>query len=450
MDLTSVAVERTLMSKPMLLAHPSSSALSDLYANTSNASSHLVETINRNGALRVTGSSLRLGSTTNFSISSSLLVYAPTLNLELLVPAAHIVDSGWGLQAINSIEVSIANSLLQNWTLSGTALRDIILYNQFDPEKRSKVLIQCGEPTVDAIATASIPLASLLNRTNISNTFPVDFSTMNGFLQVNITFNSAEKFMVVSSANPATAFPTSFNKCELTFCSTAIADAGFAIKNALAQDPMAVYGIPSQWFSNYKYNKSVVIDNETAIELITTSTPKGLLQGALISVQPTAELQGASNGRTELFPSPLEFSDLRVSYNGIDIFRADSKKELNAYLMYRHDGDDLSYEYRHYRARNVAQICKYHAKVYFIPFNYHSGMCRTHHLENLPSYDGASLQWQFTIDPSSRVYNTEAAILTDVVQDVVNTDAAQDVTIEITWVLSALLEINQSGVDLQR
>lgn len=454
-DVISSAVERTLSSKPLMLAHPSSSALSDLYSSVSSSTSHLVETVNRCGAIRVTSNNLSLGATSNYSVSSSLLLYNPVLHLAFSLPANNIVMDGWGLQAIQSIELSFANSLAQNMLISGTALRDVLLFHQSDPEKRKIVLQQCGRANVGAVTVqCAIPLACLINRAQISNTFPLDMSTLNGFLQLNITFNTAQKFIFDIQSNTTPPVTTAWTSNYLTFCSSAINDAGFGIKQALLNDPMAVYSIPNTWIAPYRYNKSIQANAGATTELSVTSAPKGMLQGFLMTVTPSSELAGTADGRTISYPSGVDLSALRVQYNGIDIFRADTPYEIDSYYRYKFDGDNLSFNYLFFRARTPGTAANndlMEAKVYFVPFDYHSGLVRSQtHVENLPSYDGATIQISFVVNTVNRTYYLPATPWTPASLATAGAAAAEDYTIEITWLLASLVEISESGVDIQR
>lgn len=452
MDFIGGAVSRVLSSKPIHLAHPSSAGLSDLYADVSNSSSHLVETVNRNGTIRIAGNNLQLQATTNYIVSSPLLIYNPCLHLSITVPATAVLNDGWGLLAIDTFDLSIPNSLAQNMTLSGSAMLDYLLFCQPDPEKRSIVLRQCGKASVGAgTYTCSIPLAFLINRTTVSNSFPLDMSTMSGFLQINVGWKSARQFMCDNSANGGIVFPTAWNNAVLTFSNSSIMDAGFAIKNALV-DPMTTYNIPEVWVQQYKYNLSIQANSGTTYNQQVTSAPPGMVHGFLMNVKDTNEINGSANGQTALFPSGVNLSSLRVEYSGQDLFRADSPSELESHLRYHFDGDDLSYEAQFYRARVVAQRDKLVGRVYFVPFNYNSSKVRNHsHLENLPPYSGATIDISFTVDPThNRTYYPIGAPFTETSLPTAGAGGPTNYTIEITWICSALMEINQSSVDIQR
>lgn len=451
-QMISNAVSRVLASKPMMMSHPSSAALTDFYPSVSSATSHLVEAVNRCGSVRLNSNNKTLNSTSNFSISSSLLLYNPTLNLSFTLPANHIVFDGWGLQAIDSFEISFANSLAQNMIISGSALRDLLLYSQCDPEKRQITMRQCGRAsTANVVQYASIPLVSLINRAQISNTFPLDFSTFNGFMQFNITWKTPQAFIMVNSTNPGTAFPTQWTTCELVFCSSAITDGGFSIKNSLMMNPLASYNIPETWISNYKYDRSITVGASNTTELTVTSCPKGQCHGFLMSVFPKSEITATANGQTLTYPSGVLLSYLRVQYNGVDLFRANSYQEISAYNRYKHDGDDLSFGYTFYTARNAANVDLMNGQIYFVPFNYHSSLVRSHnHSETLPSYDGASIQIEFSVDTGNREYVDAASPFTTATLATAGAGGAEDYSIEIVWLLSSLVEVTQSGVDIQR
>lgn len=452
-QLVSSAVERVLTTKPILMSHPGASALSDYYASASNASSHLVEAVNRNGAVRVATNNLQLGATSSFSLSTSLLFSNPVLNVELTLPANHYVNDGWAFLAVNNVEISFANSLAQNLIQSGSSMRDVLLYCTPDPQKRALLLQQAGsQSTVAGTIRASIPLGSIVNRGLLSNSYPLDGSTLQGFMQFSVTWNDARRFMMVNSTNPAAAFPTAFTKCELVFSTAAINDAGFAIKNALMSNPLSTYVIPSHYFAPYTYHQNITLNSGNLVEFVTTACPKGILNGILLSIQPTSEIAGAANGRTLLYPNGVPLNSLRVQYNGVDIYRADTPKEIQAYNRFHHNGDDLSFRYKAIRSdRNVANRDLFTGNIYYIPFNYDSSLVRSsHHFENMPSYDGATLSFSFIPDPTGRTVVEEATLLEDQTQLTTGGGAAEDYTIEVVFDLNTLVEINESGTDLQR
>ncbi len=446
----SEAVQRTLTSKPILMSHPSSLGLTDLYSSVSNSTSHLVETQNKSGATRISANSKALGATSNFSISSSLLNYGFTLNMSVTIPANHILNQGWGLAAIDYIELSFPNSLAQNMLISGTALRDYLLYCQPDNESRSNVLQQCGQAVAGAgTYKCSVPLASLLTRSTVGNSFPIDMAALNSFLQINITFKPAQGFIMVDSTDPAFNPPVQFNTLELVTSSCAILDGGYSVRNALLMDPTSTYNIPTTWVAPYRYVANIDPTGVNLTELSITSCPKGFLNGCLFSVFPTVENTGAANAQTALFPSCVNLSSLQIQYNGQDIYRADSSFEIDSYSRLKHNGDNLGFQYPFYRVRNTANPSRMDARVYFIPFNYNSGLVRDHiHCENLPSYDGATLQFKFSVDEAfNRTYNTAA---NPYFPAALALGGALPFTIEITWLLSALLEVNSSSVDIMR
>lgn len=455
MDQIAASVERTLGKAPLLMSHPGSSALSSLYPSVSSCTSHLVETSNASNRYRVNANSITLGATSTFSVSSSYLLYNPCLNLEFTVPANNHVDDGWGLAAINSIEISFASSLCQNLLLTGTAMKSLLLYYSSDPEKRSLVIKQCGEATAGAaVCKASIPLISLINRGQISNTYPQDASCYNGFLQLSVTFNTCEKFIFDNSTNAHPPNVTAWTNCYLTFCQSAILDAGFSVKTALQNSPMSVYSVPTTYATSYKYNKTIDADSGVQTQLTISSAPKGMLTGILLNINPTSELQGSANGQVISYVNGVNLSQLRLEYAGTDIYRADTAKEIDAITRYRFDGDDLSYNFNFHRARNVANanFSQMLGKVYFIPFDYHSGMVRSqNHIENVPSFDGSTLSITFTVDANAqRSYNDPATPFKVSALATAGAEEPEDYTIEVIYLLNALIEISDSGIDLQR
>jgi len=72
-------------------------------------------------------------------------------------------------------------------------------------------------------------------------------------------------------------------------------------------------------------------------------------------------------------------------------------------------------------------------------------------VENVPSYSGASLQLEFTVDPEQqRTAYVAAGPWADVNQGPSNNILAPlDYTISVGYVMSAILEISQGSADLQ-
>lgn len=442
------ALERVLVSKDVLLKHPGQTQIGSWYASPSEAQTHLSEANNSSGRIRVTSNSLSFSASSNFQISASSLVYGLTLNATLTTPANTVIaTSGWLFDCIRSIEFTISNSLISNQIITGPIMREYLLLSCTDEEQRSNLLKMGGEPVAAATqASASIPIAWLLQGGNgLCSHFPLDFSTLNGPFQIQITFNPSSYILSRTGAAPGTI--ASFDALNITACTTDIIEPALGVRNALLSNPGMVYPIPCKYFSCVRYVQSCTIGSLATMNL--NSAPAGMLEGIIISVKPSVETSANADG-TVNYAGSCQLSTLRLQYMGVDLFRADSPKELESYYRTRFCGDAKENQWRFQDANTVnaanADLIEGHS--YFIPLTYEAdAVLSEKKQEHLPSYGGVNLQLSFT--PAARTqFDTSAGVIFPVALNPRGGAGAQDYNIDIGWMVSAILEVGGGNVNL--
>lgn len=459
------AANEILSNKRVLLRHPGARSMNELYPSPSLASTQLAELVNARGRYRIAGNNLQLGGISNFVISTSSIIQNWAIHASIVLAANRTMLTGWLLQAVNQIEVTFSNSLMQSIQLSGLILREYLLSMCDSEEKRNRLLTQAGQCTLGAAGTfrASIPVGNLiLSAMGASSQFPLDQSTLAGSIQVLVRWNNAGSFTTNVAANGA-AIPTAFNSLEMTCDTSDLLTGAFSIRQALSMDPSLSYNIPSRYINSTRVpiaNFDPAAGNENLVQL--TSCPAGMLEAIVICLKPTSEHNSTASdaaANSAYFPigGSVNLSTLRLTYGGTDLFRADSSEEIKSNMRSVFGGDTMRYKQIGHTFTPGgpgplgADISQYDCGVIIIPLVYDG--CRSyqgHLIENNPSYSGASLELRFTVNNQfEREEYKFNAPFKRTNQVVVGSGGAIAWTLEVGYVLSAILEISQGAVDLQ-
>ena len=442
------ALERVLVSKEVLLKHPGKAQVSSWYPSPSECVTHLSEAVNSSGRLRVTSNSLSFSASSNFQISSASIVYGLTLHAALTTPANSVIAySGWLFDAIRSVEYTISNSVINNQIITGPMMREYLLLSCDDEEERQNLLTMAGEPVAaGTTASASAPLAWLLQAGNgLCSHFPLDFSTMNGVFQVQVTFNPSSFILSRTGAAPETI--SAFNSLTLTANTTEIVDPALSVRAALTANPGMIYPVPCKYLSCVRYVQSCALNTLAVMNL--NSAPSGMLEGIILSIKPVVETTANADGTVNI-PGSVSLSTLRLQFGGTDLFRADTSSELESYYRTRFCGDGKSSTFRFQAANSVtaANADLILSKSYFIPLTYESReVMSAKKQENLASYGGVNLQLSFT--PQARNYiDSSAGAYFPTTINPRGGAGAQDYNIDIAYMVSSLLEVTGGSVDL--
>lgn len=464
------AVASVLSRSKLKLAHPGASQLHEFYAAPSNCTSHLAESVQNYHRVRIAANNLNLNSQTTFTISTSSLVSSLWLHVTLAgTTGFKLPHDGWLFDAINTIEITFSNSLLQNMVLPGSALRDYMLLTCKNRWDREALLKLAGEGSFNTVASASMPIGHLLaSAAYQAGTFPIDFSVLNGPVLIQFNWNPGYKFTV--KAQLAFAAPTTWATCQITGMTTDLVDSSFAVKSAMAQNPMLIYSSPAKYLNSIPYNLSNV--NVGALQTINLqSAPAGMLSAIILNIRPaggaadgggppstqSSDWFGISTGTALIHSESVQLSTLTLTYGGQNIVDCRSAAEIKAMYTAAFCGDDLSYDVRSCRnvgraANNVAaddlvgeQV--YHTNCVVIPFGYDNrGIFSQKLTENLPGYAGASMQLSFTV--AQGTISTNAAPYT-VAADPNQLQNGLPYVVQVTYVIEGLFEVSQGTVDLQ-
>lgn len=458
------AVASILSRSKLKLSHPGASQLHEFYASPSNCTSLLAESVQNYHRVRIAANNLSLNSQTTFTISTSSLVSSLWLHCSVTLGAGFkLPHNGWLFDSIASIEVTFSNSLLQNMVLPGSALRDYMLLSCKNRWDRESLLSTAGQCIYAAAGTASasMPIGHLLSSAAYqSGNFPIDFSVLNGPLLIQFNWNPGFRFTVKAAGNFAP--PTAWASCQVTGMTVDLVDSSFAVKSAMAQNPMLIYSTPAKYLNSINYNLTSVSPGvEQTINL--QSAPAGMLSAMILNIRPTGGDadgaatssdwtgigSGATAGTALIHSESVQLSTLRLTYGGQNLVDCRSLREIQAMFASAFDGDSLEYNVISTAATGTNDYGEqvYHTNALVIPFGYDNRAIFSHKVvENLPGYAGASLQLSFTVaqgtvSKNGTPYKVEADGL--VIQNNL------PYTVQVTYVIESLVEISQGTVDLQ-
>jgi hypothetical protein len=463
MMITSAADE-IVSSKRVLMKRPGVEHYNELYPTKNQVSTQLAEVQNAHGKLRASTNNLNLGATSNFTISAYTIVGNWCLHAALTLGANRGVNNGWLLQAIDQVDVTFSNSLLQSVTLSGLAIREYLLYTCDSKEKRKELLDDAGKAGSGVgVYRGSMPIGNLiLSAIGQQNQFPIDMSTLSGNVQVNVRFANAGAFTTNIGAG-VTSIPTAFTSLEMTCDTSTLLSSAFSVKNALAFQPGSSYNIPTKYVTSSNIpltNFDPASGVENSVQL--ANVPSGMLEAIILCLKPNTEFKSvasAAAANSTYFPigGSVNIKTLRLEYSGDILFRADSAEELKSNYRSVFCGDMMEYEqYSHTYTPSgpgpmSVGISKYEGRVIVIPFTFRGNSVKSSHLlENLPSYGGSTLDLRFTVDDDfQREEYLAAAPFARTNQVVVGSGGAIPWTLQTVYVLSSLVEISAGVVDLQ-
>jgi hypothetical protein len=153
--------------------------------------------------------------------------------------------------------------------LSGKAMREYLLACCDNQTERNQLIKMAGETQLatTAGAKASIPIGWLLsNGQGSGRDYPLDFSVLNGPLQIQCNFNAGNTFTTTSAAAvPGTI--AAFTDLYVTACTSDLLDGAFSVKRALNMDPNASYNLPAKYLNSTKYPVSCTPGSEITINI---------------------------------------------------------------------------------------------------------------------------------------------------------------------------------------
>jgi hypothetical protein len=478
------AVSNVLSGSRLLLSHPGAAKFNQLYATPDASTTNLAETVNSRGRLRITSNSKAVGGRSDFYLSSSSLVSDIILNFSItLTNANQMLGFGWGFDAINAVECTYANSLIQSLHINGSVIREYLLLTCKDKCARERLLRNAGNNAKGAVGKvwASIPLPFLNQNAGGNNAnYPLDFSVLNGPMTVSIIWNTSNQILQSAANNAAPTAITEFSDAYLTAQTSDLQDGAFSVKRAMNLNPSLVYSIPAKYLNTISYSINAYTPGDVAT-LNLNSAPAGMCSGIIFSVRPQQWKDGskdADNNYTH-FGSSADLSYLRLIYGGQVLYQYNCYEEGSTFDLMNY-GDSLEYDEPFSFISSVAaaagalgetdggiikRVMK--SRVYHIPFCHNARkVFREHLTENLPSYSGATLQLEMTVAPNkiqhALLQNPANAVAAGVVTapglqitsypgvpQNYAMPAAVSYVVDLMYVIEGLLEVSNGTVDLQ-
>jgi hypothetical protein len=394
---------------------------------------------------------------------------------------------GWGFDAINALECTYANSLIQSLHISGSVMREYLLLTCKDKGARERLLRNAGNNAKGAVGKvwASIPLAFLNQNAGGNNSnYPLDFSVLNGPLTISVIWNTSNQILQSAANNTAPVAVGEFSDATITCQTSDLQDGTFSVKRAMNLNPSLVYSIPAKYLNTISYSvPTYVPGNKTTINI--NSVPGGMCVGMILSIRPQSWKSGtadADNNYTH-FGSSADLSYLRLIYGGQVLYQFDCYEEGCSFDLMNY-GDSLEYDEPFSFISSTAaaagaldetdggvvkRIMK--SRVYHIPFCHNARkVFREHLTENLPSYASASLQLDFTVAPNkiqhALLQNPANAVddakvtppgllLSSYLTQPQNyempgvTGGGVNYVVDVMYVIEGLLEVSNGTVDLQ-
>lgn len=405
-DYVDQAAAEVLSRNEILMAAPGSSRISSFYPTPAESTNTIAQAVCNSGQLSVKANSKSFGGSSDFQISTSNILDCPVLSMRIVVPALVGADNlgeeenvffgpfcqGWGFDAIESFEVSYANSNVSNLRMDGNAMKEYSLYQCETEEERQQLLQAAGRYKVghrqdELVFEAAVPISFLNWRSagGVKEGFPIDGRALNGPIQFQFRFRKLEQFMGAylsvypydstapgttttraSNPPPNGKFPTAFSDLTMTFRTYQLMDGAFSVSKALMANPGMIYSLPSLWLNSYTYTVNMS-GGKGSIQL--NSAPAGMIQAILINVKPVAktkftatsgtshqyeferlgydlvEIPGLPNVEGSRIASVPRYNSapinyLRLRYSGQTIFLAETESQLS--LLYKQIyGNDL-------------------------------------------------------------------------------------------------------------
>jgi hypothetical protein len=453
------AVADVLTSKRLKLVHPGDGRLTQVYATSSEVTSMLAEAVNHRGQYRVASNNLALGAQSNFIISTSAIITDMYLVFNITAPSGDFFShSGWGFDLIESVEVTYANSLMQNMVIRGDIMKEYSKLCCCSVDELQQMLDHAGPMEANragATLTAAVPLSFLNNNTSgLRSSWPTDSSVLAGPIQISVNWVSSavSARIFINSTTIEGTLPTAVGSAEITCTTITLQRAAFGVKNAMMKDPSLVYSIPSRYLSIVNESRSNLGAVTDPISINLNSAPAGMLEAILIYAAPAdpngtdwvnGDRAGVHHGGS------LRIDNLRLQFGSQDLIRYRNREEMLAFNR-SNFGNSLSYKETIVPTGvDVDAIPVFHqatSDIIVLPMCQNGkGVFNGHINEHLASYGGSQLQLTMQFQDTRGEVSAGRAFGAEGDETV----TATTIQIWICYVISAILEVSQGTVDLQ-
>lgn len=450
MDPYETKIGDVLASQAFLAKHPAASQLgSDIYSSAANSVSEIVQRQRYSGQYVSNANQLQFGAQSSFFISPGSVMNQILLSCSVTLPQYTRAPDFWLLNAIESVELVVSgSSSVQSLKINGRSHMDTVMAT-LDSKKLAILKQTCKFINLQAPGSftinASIPLHLFFSSAEMKALFPMDTSTLQSQLIVNVRWKQNYQIFSGDGTNPV-VLPNGFDTLYMRVGDQVSIQNDFAIANSLRADPDLVYSIPGTYLQSF----TQVVDYtspgvETLVNL--TSMPSGNLQCILVSLSNLSR-EGAQDTQGLIQPW-ADFGSVRVLYNGIELYRADTKRELilmNSFMTNCDSGVNITWR-SHLTNTAATDVVQYEGTpVLIIPMaNEISEVLRDRRHENTKDYSGSSIQFFFT--PSEGT--SYSADTTSVSANTVLSNPTGQYRVNFTFVNSALYEISSRSVSLE-
>ena len=451
MDPYETKISDVLASQNFLQKHPGNSQLgSDVYSSAVNSSSEIIQRQRYSGQYVSNANQLNFGSQSSFFITPGSVMNGIMISASVALPQYARAPDLWLLEAISSVELVISgSSSVQSLKINGRSHMEMVLAT-LNSNKVQGLKQACPFQNLaggGATVNASVPLHLFFSSADIMALFPLDTSTLQSQIIINIRWKQNYEIFSGDATNAVT-LPNAFSNLYLRVADQVQISNDFALANQLRQDPSLVYSIPGTYLQSY--SEVVNVGSFSTEQQVTlTSMPSGNLQAILCSIREVAK-EGSSGTQTLISPY-ARFSSIRCLYNGIELFRADTPEELalmNCIMTDRDSGVLVNPRSITDNAAggsgNVGSL--QHPPVIIMPFsNEVSKVLRDRRHEHTKDYSGSSIQFYFTVTENVEYYSDTFPITAG---DFL-AHSTGDYRVNFTFVNNALYEISQRTVALE-
>jgi hypothetical protein len=452
-------VADVLSTKRLKLVHPGDGKLAQVYATPAEATSILAEAVTHRGQYRVASNNLALGAQSNFILSTSAILDNLVLCFSLTAPAEGLfAHNGWGFDAIESLEVTYANSLMQNMVIRGDILKEYCKLCCCSKDEREQMLEQAGSlaSAIGQTKKACVPLSFLnYNTSGMRGSWPTDASVLAGPIQVCVNWvsqaNSARIF--VDGSEAIVTLPTAVIGAEITCTSITLQRASFGVKDAMMRDRSLVYSIPARYLSIVNESRANLGSVSEVININLNSAPAGMLEAILIFAAPSDSsndnwVNGAGGTTGRKHGGGLKIDNLRLQFGSQDLVRYRSREEMLAFNR-ENFGDTLTYSEKiQLPGADAGDFSQVSSDILCIPLVQNGkGVFNGHVNEHVPSYGGSQLQLSLQFSSDSEEITSSAASPFGPPDGAAV--VATQIQIWICYIISAIVEVSQGTVDLQ-
>lgn len=460
MDPYETKISDVLSSRAFLAKHPGSSQLgSDIYSSAVNSSSELMQRQRHSGLYVSNTNQLNFGAQSSFFLTPGSVMNGVIISGNVILPQYTRAPDLWALHAIESVELVISgSSSIQSLKINGRSHLEMVMAtldsNKLELLRKSNGYIDLQ--AAGATVKFSIPLQLFFSSAEMKSVFPLDTSTLQSQIIMNIRWKPNYQIFSGDTTNAVT-LPAGFNDLYMRVADQVQISNDFALSNMLKMDQQLIYSLPGAYAQSYtqvvKVGAVGVGVGESQVSL--TSQPSGHLQCILVSIR-EIRYEGLSSTQGLIQPF-ANFESIRVLYNGIEVYRADSQQEMqltNATCTDKDNGINFNWNGRSTAvvdgiAPNV--LAEWNATpVVIIPFaNEISEVLRNRRHEHTKDYSGSTLQFFFTVAANIPLKDDTNPISGATPFDNSNGGGAQDYRCNFTFVNAGLYEISQQTVALE-